>query len=92
MEGVGGGGWKEWDGWDPGDVRYNIIYILCVLAWCYAASYMWARPKTSGTLPGARDGHSAAVLDSSIYIFGGYEQLVGFGSRPLEIAYDGVII
>lgn len=28
-------------------------------------------------VPGARDGHSACVLRKSMYIFGGYEQLVG---------------
>uniref|UniRef100_UPI00358F92CE kelch domain-containing protein 3 n=1 Tax=Myxine glutinosa TaxID=7769 RepID=UPI00358F92CE len=47
-------------------------------------SYMWARPKTSGTLPGARDGHSAAVLRSCIYIFGGYEQLADCFSNDIH--------
>ena len=29
-----------------------------------------------GIPPAARDGHSACVIDSKIYIFGGYEELV----------------
>lgn len=32
--------------------------------------------KTSGTVPGARDGHSACVIRNKMYIFGGYEERV----------------
>lgn len=39
-------------------------------------NHRWFTPKISGTVPGARDGHSACILGKAMYIFGGYEQLV----------------
>lgn len=36
----------------------------------------WSRPKVNGRPPAARDGHTACVIDSRIYIFGGYEEEV----------------
>jgi N-acetylneuraminic acid mutarotase len=42
----------------------------------HPATNTWARPKTSGSHPGARDGHSACVINKKMYIFGGYEQPV----------------
>jgi len=37
----------------------------------------WSRPAVKGRPPAARDGHTACVIDSRIYIFGGYEEEVG---------------
>lgn len=42
-------------------------------------THKWSTPRVSGTVPGARDGHSACVLGKIMYIFGGYEQLVSLG-------------
>uniref|UniRef100_A0A1B6KC59 Kelch domain-containing protein 3 n=1 Tax=Graphocephala atropunctata TaxID=36148 RepID=A0A1B6KC59_9HEMI len=33
----------------------------------------WSCVPTNGTTPGARDGHSACVIDNHMYIFGGFE-------------------
>lgn len=38
----------------------------------------------SGTVPGARDGHSACVLGKIMYIFGGYEQLADCFSNDIH--------
>lgn len=46
-------------------------------------THRWFTPKISGTVPGARDGHSACVLQKAMYIFGGYEQLVSFSHDSL---------
>ena len=43
-------------------------------------THKWSTPRVAGTVPGARDGHSACVLGKTMYIFGGYEQLVGLNS------------
>lgn len=53
--------------------------LLCFLstASCFVSdTHKWFTPKVSGMVPGARDGHSACVLAKSMFIFGGYEQLV----------------
>lgn len=53
--------------------------LLCFLSIssCFVAdTHKWFTPKVSGMVPGARDGHSACVLAKSMFIFGGYEQLV----------------
>lgn len=44
-------------------------------------THKWSTPRVLGTVPGARDGHSACVLGKTMYIFGGYEQLVGLESK-----------
>jgi N-acetylneuraminic acid mutarotase len=35
---------------------------------------MWSQPKVCGDIPGARDGHSACVINNCMYVFGGYEE------------------
>ena len=45
----------------------------------------WSRPVVSGTLPGARDGHSACVINSSMYIFGGYEEDINQFSQDVHV-------
>ena len=37
-------------------------------------SYKWSRPKVTGDVPAARDGHSSCVIGDNMYIFGGYEE------------------
>ncbi|XP_060781038.1 kelch domain-containing protein 3 isoform X2 [Neoarius graeffei] len=47
-------------------------------------SHRWWTPKVTGTVPGARDGHSACVLNRDMYIFGGYEQLADCFSNDIH--------
>lgn len=49
-------------------------------------THKWSTPRVSGTVPGARDGHSACVLGKIMYIFGGYEQLVSLGKKTSFIS------
>lgn len=37
----------------------------------YLGSKIWTKPRASGNPPSARFGHSAASIDSTMYIFGG---------------------
>ena len=47
----------------------------CNVLFCFdTTTHLWSRPKVSGDIPGARDGHSACVINSCMYIFGGYEE------------------
>ena len=34
----------------------------------------WSRPSVAGNIPPERDGHSACVINDSMYVFGGYEE------------------
>uniref|UniRef100_A0A8C7AY75 Kelch domain containing 3 n=2 Tax=Caniformia TaxID=379584 RepID=A0A8C7AY75_NEOVI len=49
-----------------------------------ADTHKWSTPRVSGTVPGARDGHSACVLGKTMYIFGGYEQLADCFSNDIH--------
>lgn len=47
----------------------------CNVLYCFDTKTLsWSRPDVSGTLPGARDGHSASVIDNFMYIFGGFQE------------------
>uniref|UniRef100_A0A671KKD6 Kelch domain containing 3 n=1 Tax=Sinocyclocheilus anshuiensis TaxID=1608454 RepID=A0A671KKD6_9TELE len=59
-----------WGGRNDTEGACNVLYAFDV------SQHRWFTPKISGTVPGARDGHSACVLGKAMYIFGGYEQLV----------------
>ncbi|KAG9338070.1 hypothetical protein JZ751_027146 [Albula glossodonta] len=58
-----------WGGRNDTEGACNVLYAFDV------GSHRWSTPAVSGTIPGARDGHSACVLGKTMYIFGGYEQL-----------------
>ncbi|XP_017477425.1 PREDICTED: kelch domain-containing protein 3 [Rhagoletis zephyria] len=46
---------------------------LCNVLYCFDPQTMsWFRPEVKGAIPGARDGHSACVVDHCMYIFGGF--------------------
>ena len=47
------------------------IYLILFLE-----SISWSKPPVKGKPPAARDGHTACVVGSRIYIFGGYEEEV----------------
>lgn len=54
----------------------TLLHFLSIASWFVSDTHKWFTPKVSGMVPGARDGHSACVLAKSMFIFGGYEQLV----------------
>lgn len=58
----------------------NVLY-------CFdTVSRQWLpRPKVSGSIPGARDGHSAVCINNQIYIFGGYEELTERFSNDINV-------
>ncbi|XP_069811658.1 kelch domain-containing protein 3 isoform X2 [Dendropsophus ebraccatus] len=49
-----------------------------------AGTEKWWTPAVSGHIPGARDGHSACVLDRTMYVFGGFEQLADCFSNDIH--------
>ncbi|XP_054153546.1 kelch domain-containing protein 3-like [Oppia nitens] len=55
--------------------------------YCFdTASGEWLdRPKVSGRIPGARDGHTAVSIDNKMYIFGGYEELTERFSNDIYV-------
>lgn len=48
----------------------------CNVLFCFdTVQRKWIpRPKVSGALPAARDGHSSCIIDNMMYVFGGYEE------------------
>lgn len=47
----------------------------CNTLYCFDTERrMWSRPKMHGKCPEKRDGHSAAILNDTMYIFGGFEE------------------
>lgn len=67
-----------WGGRNDTEGACNVLYAFDV------NTHRWYTPKVSGTVPGARDGHSACVLGKSMYIFGGYEQLADCFSNDIH--------
>ncbi|KAL3872612.1 hypothetical protein ACJMK2_035827 [Sinanodonta woodiana] len=57
-----------WGGRNDKDGACNILYQFDT------GSQSWSQPDVIGKIPGARDGHSACVIDCKMYIFGGYEE------------------
>ena len=41
---------------------------------CFVATRKWSQLAVNGSVPGARDGHSACVIGEKMYVFGGYEE------------------
>ncbi|XP_045566372.1 kelch domain-containing protein 3 isoform X1 [Salmo salar] len=54
------------------------------MGWESHDNHRWFTPKISGTVPGARDGHSACILGKAMYVFGGYEQLADCFSNDIH--------
>ncbi|XP_074644849.1 kelch domain-containing protein 3-like [Tubulanus polymorphus] len=57
-----------WGGRNDSQGACNILYCFDTVA------LKWSKVSVSGTIPGARDGHSACILNHKMYIFGGYEE------------------
>ena len=62
-----------WGGLNTVEAASNNLY-------CFNTStHVWTRPITSGGIPPARYGHSAVIVNGSMYTFGGYvETQVGW--------------
>ncbi|XP_053456990.1 kelch domain-containing protein 3 isoform X2 [Nycticebus coucang] len=67
-----------WGGRNDTEGACNVLYAFDV------NTHKWSTPRVSGTIPGARDGHSACVLGKIMYIFGGYEQLADCFSNDIH--------
>ncbi|XDV49740.1 hypothetical protein PO909_018930 [Leuciscus waleckii] len=67
-----------WGGRNDTEGACNVLYAFDV------NQHRWFTPKISGTVPGARDGHSACVLGKAMFIFGGYEQLADCFSNDIH--------
>lgn len=51
--------------------------MVCDILFCFdTKTQRWSTPEVYGSLPGARDGHSACIVDHFMYIFGGFEENV----------------
>ena len=47
----------------------------CNRLYCFDTKKLkWSSPNVFGTIPSARDGHSACVIQDAMYIFGGYSE------------------
>lgn len=42
-----------------------------------AVSLSWSKPKVSGSLPLASDGHAACIRDDTMFIHGGFVERIG---------------
>lgn len=40
----------------------------------FSETLTWSRPKATGMVPAARDGHTACIINNRMYVFGGYEE------------------
>ncbi|KAF4522219.1 hypothetical protein B566_EDAN007370 [Ephemera danica] len=57
----------------------------CNILYCFdTVSKSWSRPPVHGKIPGARDGHSACVIDHCMYVFGGFEEDVDRFSQDVH--------
>jgi len=46
-------------------------------------THSWSKPQVTGSIPGARDGHSAVIIRNRMFIFGGYEEDIGLFSQDV---------
>lgn len=80
-----GSGWgQRWAGAAGNRAPQSLGGGVRLLTWRLSSlsdTHKWSTPRVSGTVPGARDGHSACVLGKTMYIFGGYEQLVRLAGK-----------
>lgn len=57
-----------WGGRNDTDGACNVLFVFNTVL------RIWGTVDTSGPIPGARDGHSACVIQKKMYIYGGYEE------------------
>lgn len=58
-------------------ISLNVPQVCDILFSFDTKTLEWETPEVSGpNLPGARDGHSACIVGSKMYIFGGFEEVI----------------
>lgn len=63
----------------------NDVDGACSVLFCFDGTKLkWSRPNVEGMIPIARDGHSACVINSKMFIFGGYEEEVDRFSNEIH--------
>ncbi|XP_072356727.1 kelch domain-containing protein 3-like [Scyliorhinus torazame] len=67
-----------WGGRNDTEGACNVLYAFDV------STHNWSTPKVHGSIPGARDGHSACALGKCMFVFGGYEQLADCFSNDIH--------
>ncbi|KAG9472823.1 hypothetical protein GDO78_016755 [Eleutherodactylus coqui] len=67
-----------WGGRNDTEGACNVLYTF------HTGTEQWTTPGVSGHVPGARDGHSACVLERNMYVFGGFEQLADCFSNDIH--------
>ena len=61
---------------------------LCNRLYCFdTRTLKWSSPNVFGTIPSARDAHSACVIQEAMYIFGGYFE-ASFSYTPTVFRLD----
>ncbi|XP_014363466.2 kelch domain-containing protein 3 [Papilio machaon] len=59
--------------------------VACDTLFCFDTKQLeWSMPPVSGTVPYAKDGHSACVIRNKMYIFGGFEYLTDQYSQEVH--------
>ncbi|XP_067009770.1 kelch domain-containing protein 3 isoform X2 [Anabrus simplex] len=57
----------------------------CNILFCFdTVTLQWSCPPVSGMIPGARDGHSACIIDHCMYVFGGFEEEIDRFSQDVH--------
>ncbi|GLH07303.1 hypothetical protein R5R35_003214 [Gryllus longicercus] len=57
----------------------------CNTLFCFdTVTLKWTCPEVTGPIPGARDGHSACIIDHCMYIFGGFEEYIDRFSQDVH--------
>lgn len=63
----------------------NYLFFNSNILYCFDTNtHLWSKPKVYGNIPGARDGHSACVINNCMWIFGGYEEEVKYWSNEID--------
>ena len=64
------------------------VHMCAITAVCLpvVGTRFWTCPSTCGDRPGARDGHSACILNDRMFIFGGYvEDVSAYNSQQVYL-------
>ncbi|KAH9509145.1 kelch domain-containing protein 3 [Bulinus truncatus] len=64
--------------------RNDSIGACKILYRFHAATRKWDKPKVTGPVPEARDGHSACIIHDKMYIFAGYEEFTDRFSNDMN--------
>lgn len=57
----------------------------CNVLFCFDTNTLqWSCPEVTGMIPGARDGHSACIVNHCMYVFGGFEEQIDRFSQDVH--------